>query len=59
MISKYKNKYVAKLKKHQKDVGRVRDSIRNDISAFNELEESCDRAFQLLQDAIDALSELA
>ena len=47
------------LQKHQTDVGKVRDRLRRDISEMDGLAESCERAYDDLQHAIDALSELA
>ena len=47
------------LQKHQTDVGKVRDKLRHDMSEMDGLAESCERAYEDLQHAIDALSELA
>lgn len=42
-----------------KQVGMVRDKLRDDISKFEDLKDTCDRAYENLQSAIQALSELA
>ena len=47
------------LEKNQRTIGKVRDKLREDLSEMEGLAESCDRAFDDVQRAIDALSELA
>jgi hypothetical protein len=47
------------LKKRQAEVAKVRDSIVDDIDEMDGLKSSCDRAYDDLQSAINALSELA
>lgn len=48
-----------KLAKEQQAVGKTRDHLDEVISELSSLMESCDRAYDHLQDARDALSELA
>ncbi len=47
------------LKARQREVGKVRDKLRNDISEFEDLADTCERAYDDIQCALDALSELA
>lgn len=47
------------LEKRMKEVGSVRDQIREDISEMEDLRDCCERAYEDIQRAIDALSELA
>jgi len=47
------------LQKRQKEVGAIRDAIRDDLSDMEGLKETCDIAYDDMQRAIDALSELA
>ena len=46
------------LQKKAKEVGKLRDELRNLISEYEGLVDSCDRAEASLQDAVDSLSEL-
>jgi len=46
------------IKKRQEEVAKVRDKLRDDIYNLEALQEDCDRAYDCLQDAADALSEL-
>lgn len=48
-------KHIAKM---QEDVGKQRDKLDEYICELGELAESCERAWDALQDARDALSEL-
>ena len=52
------NKLQKKLEKAQNTVGLDRDALDEIISEAEGLRESCDRAWDHLQDARDALSEL-
>lgn len=49
----------AVLKQRVREVAVVRDTIRDDISDMESLAECCDRAYDDMQRAIEALSELA
>ena len=51
--------WIKQLEKHHMAVGAERDKLRETISQMEELEECCSRAHDDLQNAIDALSELA
>lgn len=53
------NRWVKVLKDRQKEVGSVRDKLRDELDEMTGLKESCERAFDDLQRAIDTLSELA
>ncbi len=48
----------AKIKARQEAVAKERDKIDEVIDEINGLRESCDRAWDALQSARDALSEL-
>ena len=48
-----------KIEDHRIEVGKLRDAIRESISELESLEDSCERASGSLDDAADALSELA
>lgn len=52
------NKLVKKLDKHMKAVAAERDRIDETIGEFNQLRDDCKKAYDSLQDARDALSEL-
>ena len=47
------------LEKKQDAVGKVRDDLRDFISSAGDLLESCERACESLECAVDSLSELA
>ena len=47
------------LKARQREVGKVRDKLRKDISDFEDLADTCERAFDDIESALQALSELA
>ena len=47
-----------KLKAEELLLAKRRDHLREIISDFEALAESCDRALDALNDAVDALSEL-
>lgn len=47
------------LERRMKEVGAIRDRIRNDLHELDSLAETCDRSYEALQLAIEALSELA
>ena len=51
-------KAIGVIKKHQAAIAKERDSLGAAIDELTNLKESCDRAWDGLQDAIDALSEL-
>jgi hypothetical protein len=51
-------KVEAEIKKRQEAVAAERDKLDDYISELIDLRESCDRAWDALQDARDALSEL-
>ena len=52
-------KWKAQLQKHLEAVGKERDALRDDIGKMEDLEYCCDEAYDSLQRAVDALSELA
>ena len=61
-MSNGKKSYIAwtrQLKKRLAEVGKLRDAIRADVSEMQALEENCERAYQDMERAIDALSELS
>lgn len=47
------------LERRMKEVGAIRDRIRADLEELDSLAETCDRSYEALLEAIDALSELA
>lgn len=47
------------LEKKRNEVGRARDGLRDLQGEIEDLAETCDRAYDALNEAIDALSELA
>jgi len=47
-----------KLKAHQDQIAKDRDNLDRTISDLEDLREECHRAWESLQDARDALSEL-
>jgi hypothetical protein len=47
------------IKRRQEQVGKLRDSIRDEISEMESLADCCERAYDDMQNAMDALSELA
>lgn len=51
--------WAAQIIKRQIQVGKVRDAIREDIADMEDLADNCDEAYENMQRAIDALSELA
>lgn len=50
---------MATLEKRRVAIGAERDKLRDIISEYLDLAETCERAADDLQNAIDALSELA
>jgi hypothetical protein len=52
-------RWIEVLKKRQEEVGKVRDKLRADVEEMDMLKDSCERAHEDLQRAIEALSELA
>ena len=52
-------RWIDVLKKRQIQVAAVRDKLREDVEEIEGLKESCERAYDDIQHAIDALSELA
>lgn len=51
--------WIKQLEKRQKAIGVERDKLREALGQMEELEECCQRAYDDLQNAIEALSELA
>ena len=51
--------WIKKIDKHITKVALERDKLDETISTLDDLKESCRRAHDSLQDARDALSELA
>jgi hypothetical protein len=47
------------LLKRQKEVGALRDKIRDDLSEMEDLQDTCQTAYEDIQRAIDSLSELS
>lgn len=58
MRKKLTTRWIEVLKKRQAEVGKVRDKIRDDLDEMEMLKDSCERAYDDMQRAIDALSEL-
>lgn len=52
-------RWIEVLKKRQEEVGKVRDKLRDDLDEMEMLKETCDRAYDDMQRAVEALSELA
>ncbi len=52
-------RWIDVLKKRQAEVAKVRDKLRTDVEEIEMLKDSCERAYDDLQRAIEALSELA
>jgi len=52
-------KQIETWKRRRREVGKLRDAISQDIEEMEQLAECCDSAADNIQDAIDALSELA
>ncbi len=52
-------RWIDVLKKRQAEVAKVRDKLRDDVEEIEMLKDSCERAYDDLQRAIEALSELA
>jgi hypothetical protein len=52
-------KWKVQLQQHLEAVGKERDALRSDIDEMEALEECCEEAYDNIQRAIDALSELA
>ena len=50
-------KLIKELDAHKKSIGNTRDKLRDTMSEFKELENVCDRAFEDITSAIEALSE--
>ena len=46
------------LQKRLKEVAELRDAIRDDLSEMGQLHEECERAYEDMERAVDALSEL-
>lgn len=53
------NSWMKKIEKKREEVGLLRDKLREMQDEVAALEESCERAWDGLDSAIDALSELA
>ncbi len=49
---------LAAIKAREKSVSKERDKIRDMVSKYNDLAESCDDALECLEDAANRLSEL-
>ena len=49
---------IKKLDKHLTAVGRERDKLTDTINELEGLKDSCDRAYEDIQHARDALSEM-
>lgn len=47
------------LKKRRDEVGRIRDKLRSDLQELEALADSCSRAYDDLDNAVEALSEYA
>lgn len=47
------------LEKHRERIGKERDSLRDLEGEITDLKETCERAYDDISCAIDALSELA
>jgi hypothetical protein len=58
MTKRELNRIMQTIKKRQAGVAIERDKLDAAIDELEALRESCDRAFDALQDARDALSEL-
>jgi hypothetical protein len=54
-----KKQMKAKLKNHGEAVAKERDELRDFASEVDDLADTCDRAYDSIRCAIDALSELA
>lgn len=52
-------RWIDVLKRRQAEVCKVRDKLREDCEEIEMLKDSCERAYDDIQSAIDALSELA
>jgi len=50
---------IKQLEKHRDRIGKERDSLREFLDEVESLKETCDRAYEGIQCAIDALSEQA
>jgi len=50
---------IKQLEKHRDKIGKDRDALRDFLDEVESLKETCDRAYQDLECAIDALSEQA
>jgi enoyl reductase-like protein len=50
--------WIKTIDKRCKEMAALRDKLDNDISEMETMKESCDRAWDDLQNARDALSEL-
>jgi predicted nucleic acid-binding Zn-ribbon protein len=53
------NTWIRQIERKRDEVGKLRDKIREMADEINALEECCERAWDDLHSAIDALSELA
>lgn len=56
---KNKHQLIKALEKHRAAIGRERDALRKVVEDYNDLLESCERANEALDDAIQTLSQLA
>ena len=52
-------KLLKTIERHRAEIAKSRDALRDAISEADGLAECCDRADGALEEAIDALSELA
>ena len=50
--------WIKEIENHMKAVEKERDAIEDPMSEMIALKDSCDRAYDALQDARDALSEM-
>lgn len=50
---------IKQLEKHRDKIGKDRDALRDFLDEVESLKETCDRAYEDLQCAIEALSEQA
>lgn len=59
MTAKQVARWTKKLEAERTKVGKTRDGLRDTLDELEGLKESCDRAYDSLGEAIDALSEMA
>lgn len=51
--------WIAKIERHRAEVAKARDRLNESIDEMESLRDCCERAHQDLENAIEALSELA